>query len=153
MLLEKISNMKTQQYKNHVRYYAQHHFIFYPVIGLLLFIGIRGAWLAAANQWLWIMVTSLTVIIGWLSFMMRQRYALTCQNRIVRLELRLRYYQLTQQRLESIEDQLSFKQLSALRFAPDKEFVPLIQRTLNEGLSPDAIKQTIKDWLPDTMRV
>jgi hypothetical protein len=24
---------------------------------------------------------------------------------------------------------------------------------LKEGLSPDAIKQAIKDWLPDTMRV
>lgn len=99
------------------------------------------------------MVTLLTVVTGWLSFMMRQHYALTSQNRIVRLELRLRYYQLTQQRLESIENQLSFKQLAALRFAPDEEFVSLLQRTLSEGLSPDAIKQAIKNWLPDTMRV
>lgn len=145
--------MKTQQYKNHVRYYTPHHFIFYPVIGLVLFISIRGAWLDAANQWLWIVVTLLTLTTGWLSFMVRQHYALTCQNRIIRLELRLRYYQLTQQRLESLEDKLSFKQLAALRFASDEELVPLIRRTLNEGLSPDAIKQTIKDWLPDTMRV
>lgn len=71
----------------------------------------------------------------------------------MRLELRLRYYQLTQQRLESIEDQLSIKQLAALRFASDEEFVSLIQRTLSEGLSPDAIKQAVKHWLPDTMRV
>ncbi|HTN06038.1 DUF6526 family protein [Agriterribacter sp.] len=145
--------MKTQQYKNHVRYYPPHHFVFYPVIGLLLFISIRGICLDTANKWLWIMVTLLTVVTGWLSFMMRQHYALTSQNRIVRLELRLRYYQLTQQRLESIENQLSFKQLAALRFAPDEEFVSLLQRTLSEGLSPDAIKQAIKNWLPDTMRV
>ncbi len=145
--------MKTQQYSNHVRYYPPHHFVFYPVIILLLFISIRGIWLSTDNTWLWIMVGLLTLITGWLSFMMRQHYALTTQNRIVRLELRLRYYQLTQQRLESIENQLSFKQLAALRFASDEELVPLMQRVLSEGLSPDAIKQAVKNWLPDTMRV
>jgi hypothetical protein len=149
----KISNMKNQQYRNQVRYYPPHHFIFYPVIILLLFISIRGVWIDAANQWLWIMVTLLTVITGWLSFMVRQHYALTTQNRIVRLELRLRYYQLTQQRLENIEQQLSFRQLAALRFASNQELVPLIHRTLKEGLPPAAIKQAIKDWLPDAMRV
>lgn len=145
--------MKTQQFSNHVRYYPPHHFVFYPAVGLLLFIGIRGAWLDAANRWLWVMAAFLTFIIGWLSFMLRQHYALTCQNRLVRLELRLRYYQLTQQRLESIENQLSFKQLAALRFASDDELVPLMQRALKEGLSADAIKRAIKNWLPDTMRV
>lgn len=145
--------MKTQQYSNHVRYYPPHHFVFYPVIILLLFISIRGIWLSTDNTWLWIMVGLLTLITGWLSFMMRQHYALTTHNRIVRLELRLRYYQLTQQRLESIENQLSFKQLAALRFASDEELVPLMQRVLSEGLSPDAIKQAVKNWLPDTMRV
>ncbi|HRP56915.1 DUF6526 family protein [Agriterribacter sp.] len=145
--------MKTQQFSNHVRYYPPHHFIFYPVTGLLLFISIRGVWLDAANRWLWIMIALLAAVTGWLSFMMRQHYALTCQDRLVRLELRLRYYQLTQQRLENIEGRLSFKQLAALRFASDDELVPLMQRTLKEGLSPDAIKQAIKEWLPDTMRV
>lgn len=145
--------MSNQQYKNHVRYYVPHHFIFYPLTALLLFISIYGAWLNAASRLLWLMVICLVVVIGWLSFMLRQHYALTCQDRVVRLELRLRYYQLTQQRLESIENQLSFKQLAALRFASDDELVPLMQRTLTEGLSPDAIKRAVKNWLPDTMRV
>ncbi len=145
--------MSNQQYKNHVRYYVPHHFIFYPLTGLLLFISIYGAWLNVASRLLWLMVICLVVVIGWLSFMLRQHYALTCQDRVVRLELRLRYYQLTQQRLESIENQLSFKQLAALRFASDDELVPLMQRTLKEGLPPDATKRAIKNWLPDTMRV
>ncbi len=145
--------MKTQQYTNHVRYYPPHHFIFYPVVILLLFIGIRGIWLDDADKSLWVMATLLTTMTGWLSFMMRQHYALTCQNRIVRLEMRLRYYQLTQQRLENIEHRLSFNQLAALRFASDEELIPLIQRVLTEELSPDAIKQAIKNWQPDMMRV
>ncbi|MCC7524815.1 MAG: hypothetical protein IT250_08335 [Chitinophagaceae bacterium] len=145
--------MKTQQYNNHVRYYAPHHFIFYPVIVILVFICIRSAWLDTTNQGLWLMMALLVLLMGWLSWMMRQHYALTCQDRMVRLELRLRYYQLTQQRLESIEDGLSIEQLAALRFASDDELVELIQRALDEKLSPTGIKQAIKHWLPDSMRV
>lgn len=85
--------------------------------------------------------------------MMRQHYALTCQNRTVRLEMRLRYYQLTNQRLEPIEQRLTFGQLAALRFASDEELEPLLQRTLTEGLTPDQIKKSIKNWIPDNMRV
>lgn len=85
--------------------------------------------------------------------MMRQHYALICQNRIVRLEMRLRYYQLTQKRLEAIEDQLSFGQLAAVRFASDEEFVPLLEKAIREKLSPDEIKKAIKNWQPDYMRV
>lgn len=145
--------MNTQQYSNHVRYYTPHHFIFYPVVGLMLFIGVRGMMTDPVNRAFWLLVSALTLITGWLSFMMRQHYALVCQDRIVRLELRLRYYQLTRQRLEDIEAQLSFKQLAALRFASDDELVALVQRTLREGLSPKDIKKSVKNWLPDTMRV
>lgn len=98
-------------------------------------------------------MAALFLLIGWLSFMLRQHYSLTNQNRIVRLELRLRYYQLTHKRLEEIEAQLSFGQLAALRFASDEELVPLIQRAITEKLSPDAIKRAIVIWMPDEMRV
>ncbi|MFT3703252.1 MAG: DUF6526 family protein [Agriterribacter sp.] len=142
-----------QQYSNHVRYYVPHHFIFYPVITALLFITIRQAVNNTAERCIWIVISALIVIIGWLSFMLRQHYSLMVQNRIVRLEMRLRYYQLTNQRFEPIEQRLSFGQLAALRFASDEELEPLLQRTLTEGLTPDAIKKSIKNWVPDMMRV
>jgi hypothetical protein len=145
--------MEKQNFRNHVRYYPPHHFIFYPIITALFFIGIRGIMEHKIDRWEWIAITVLAFMISWLSFMTRQHYALTCQNRIVRLELRLRYYQLTNQRLEIIEDQLSFKQLAALRFASDEELVGLIKRTLEENLSPADIKRSINNWIADTMRV
>lgn len=145
--------MAEQNYKNHVRYYFAHHFIFYPIVLLMLFISIWGVLKDTDEKWLWMMVAALTFITGWLSFMVRQHYALITQNRIVRLEMRLRYYQLTQQRLETIEELLTFRQIAALRFAPDNELIALLQRTLKENLSPEDIKRAIIHWQPDYTRV
>lgn len=145
--------MEKQNFKNHIRYYPPHHFIFYPLVMAFIAIGIRGIIVHKHDQWEWILLTGLACMIAWLSFMVRQHYALLCQDRIVRLEMRLRYYQLTQQRLELVEHQLSFKQLAALRFASDEELPDLIQKTLAQDLSPAAIKKAIQYWVPDTMRV
>jgi hypothetical protein len=145
--------MSKQDYHNHVRYYPPHHFFFYPIILILLFISVREAIHQPGNRTIWIVVALLTVVIAWLSFMTRQHYALTLQNRVVRLEMRLRYYQITGQRLEPLEQRLSFMQMAALRFASDEELEPLFQRTLTEGLMPADIKKSIKNWTPDLMRV
>lgn len=145
--------MSKQNYHNHVRYYPPHHFFFYPIVFVLLFISVREAINQTGDKTIWIVIALLTVMITWLSFMTRQHYALTLQNRMVRLEMRLRYYQLTGQRLEPLEQRLSFRQIAALRFASDEELEPLLQRTLTEGLTPADIKKSIKNWTPDLMRV
>lgn len=118
--------MQNQQYKNHVRYYAPHHFLFYPAIAILLGVAVYKILTDTGSTSLWIMIAILIVVIGWLSFMMRQHYSLTLQNRIVRMEMRLRYFQVAGKRLESIENKISFGQLAALRFASDEELEPLI---------------------------
>jgi len=145
--------MKRQDYNNHSKYYYPHHFIFYPIVLALTIACIRQSLNHPEGCKEWIAISILFILLGWLSFMMRQHYSLTNQNRLVRLEMRLRYYQLTQKRLEDIEPDLSFSQLAALRFAPDDELPALVQQTLDNKLSPDAIKRSIKNWLPDTMRV
>lgn len=145
--------MKKQNYSNHTRYYVPHHFIFYPLI-FALFMVCGSCIFLFPDRWVeWSCITALVLFMGWLSFMLRQHYALGNQNRIVRLELRLRYYQLTHKRFEEIEQRLSFSQLAALRFASDEELLVLIQRTVDEDLSPTAIKRSIINWLPDNMRV
>jgi hypothetical protein len=92
-------------------------------------------------------------LIGWLSFMTRQHYALTVQNRVVRLEMRLRYFELTGKRFEPYETELGFDRIAALRFASDPELPDLLVRALSENLSAKAIKQAVKNWVPDNMRV
>ncbi len=144
--------MSDQNYKNHIRYYTPHHLVFYPVMLVLMGICAYYAAQDEANRVVFMLMGFICFAITWLSFMLRQHYALGNQNRIVRLEMRLRYYQLTHTRLEEYENKLSFGQIAALRFASDAELPSLLQRAVTEHLSPDEIKKAITDWQPDEMR-
>jgi hypothetical protein len=145
--------MEPQNYKNHIRYYTQHHFVFYPVAGAIFGACVAFGFKSEEYKLLWFTMALIVILMIWLSFMLRQHYALGNQNRIARIEMRFRYYRLTQKRLEDIEQQLSFSQLLALRFASDEELVHLIDRAIKEDLTPDEIKRSIKNWLPDYMRL
>ena len=145
--------MAKQNYSNHAKYYIPHHFIFYPVSAILTGLSIYFAIKFPDRQLEWLMFAAVILLIAWLSFMMRQHYALTPQNRIIRLEMRLRYFQLYGKRFEPIEAKLKFKQIAALRFASDEELPLLLERTLQENLSARSIKKLITDWQGDHMRV
>ncbi|MUV03431.1 hypothetical protein GN157_06895 [Flavobacterium rakeshii] len=141
-----------QNFKNHIRYYAPHHFIFYPVMLLVMGFCV-GRSLDNENRLIWIFLFLAFLSVTLLSFMLRQHYALTLQDRIVLQELRYRYFATTGQRLEPYEDKLSKGQLFALRFAPDEEMPALLEKAIAENLDPKAIKQSIKHWKPDNQRV
>lgn len=142
-----------QNYNNHIRYYPPHHFVFYPVMIAMLIVAAYQAWSNEGERLLWIFLSAVVAVITWLAFMLRQHYALTLQNRIVIGELRYRYFVLTGQRLEPLEKELSEGQLFALRFAPDEELAPLIQKAIAENLSADAIKKSVQNWKADNRRV
>lgn len=145
--------MKQQNYNNHIQLYPPHHFIFLPLNMILLVASVVCIFKFPERQFEFVALSVVLFLILYLAIMLRQHYALGNQNRIVRLEMRLRYYQLTQKRFEPLEQQLSFNQIAALRFASDEELLGLIQRAINESLSPKDIKQRIKNWTPDYMRV
>jgi len=142
-----------QNYKNHVRYYAPHHFIFLPLIFLLVCFNVYKVFTVAENSGVWRMLALLSFCILYLAVMLRQHYALGNQNRIIRIEFRLRYFELFGKNSLEVEKQLSFGQIAALRFAPDEEFKTLLDRTLNENLNSKEIKQSIRNWQADYMRV
>jgi hypothetical protein len=52
-----------------------------------------------------------------------------------------------------LDPRLTIGQIISLRFATDEEFPALCERTLQEKLSPDAIKRAIKTWKADYDRV
>ncbi|MFV8351706.1 DUF6526 family protein [Flavobacterium sp. XS1P32] len=144
--------MKTQSYKNHIRFYPPHHFIYYPIILAFLSFSIYFAF-TTEDVIVWSFLSAIFVVLFCLAFMLRQHYALTLQNRIVRLELRYRYLATTAERFEKFENQLNDDQIFALRFAPDEELQNLVVRTLNENLTGKDIKKAIINWKADHERV
>ncbi|MCM0667599.1 DUF6526 family protein [Flavobacterium tyrosinilyticum] len=144
--------MKIQTYYNHIRFYTPHHFIYYPILILFLATSIYLA-VTTEDHLIWIFISVAFVFLFALAYMLRQHYALTLQNRIVRLEMRYRYFTLTGKRFEEFEYKLTDDQIFALRFAPDNELVPLVEDTLKNSLTGDAIKKAIVHWKADYHRV
>ena len=76
-------------------------------------------------------------------------FALTLQNRIIRLEMQVRLARLGRERDLA---RLALPQLIALRFASDAELPALVDRTITEQLPPDQIKRAVTDWQADFLR-
>jgi hypothetical protein len=144
--------MKIQTYYNHIRFYTPHHFVYYPVLTLFLASSVYFAF-TTKDYIIWTFISVVFVFLFCLAFMLRQHYALILQNRIVRLEMRYRYFTLTGKRLEEFEHKLTDDQIFALRFAPDDEFLPLLEDALKNNLTGDAIKKAIVHWRADYNRV
>lgn len=142
-----------QTYKNHIRYYAPHHFILLPLLIIMTVVGVVKAIGGPTHQLAWTLFALLSFCILYLAVMVRQHYALGNQDRIVRLEFRLRYFEIFGQSAQEVEKKLRFGQIAALRFADDAIFKALLKKALEEGLSSQAIKKSIPDWQPDYMRV
>lgn len=142
-----------QDYKNHVRIYGPHHLGFLPASIAFTIATAVKAGKSRRNGLLWGAVSGLGFLTTYLGIMTRQHYALTLQDRIVRLEMRLRYYQLTGNRLEPLEEAMGFKRIAALRFASDEQLTSLIDRVFAEGIDAEEIKRAITNWQADDMRV
>jgi hypothetical protein len=80
-------------------------------------------------------------------------YALKLQNRIILNEMRNRYFHLTGKTFDEKERELRLGQIIALRFASDAELLNLMDRAIAEKITAKEIKQQIKNWKGDYLRV
>ena len=145
--------MTQQHYGNHKKYYAPHHFILLPLLGIACGFAFYKSYMDEAGRLPWLLFGVACFFMLYMAILLRQHYALGNQNRIIRLEFRLRYFELYGRSAAATEKQLSFGQIAALRFAGDEEFKTLLDRAIHENLSPDAIKRAVKNWQADNMRV
>ena len=144
--------MQNQNYQNHRKFYAPHHFVYLPLLGFLLGLGVYKM-INENDQLSWILFSIVIFLLIYLAFMVRQHYALGNQNRIIRLEFKQRYFEIFNKRSDEIAKKLNFGQIAALRFAYDDEFKMLLNRALNENISGDEIKKSITKWRADHHRV
>jgi hypothetical protein len=143
--------MSEQNFKNHVRLVPPFHFFVLPVLAINLvwsLFRLRSA--GFTFQGIFSVVLALALI---LLALHARLFALSVQNRLIRLEERLRYERVLPEELRWRADELTLDQFVSLRFASDEELPKLMQKVLDEKMTKrKAIKQLIKKWRPDYLR-
>jgi hypothetical protein len=140
-----------QNFKNHTKYVPVYHlvltaFVLTGTIGAVINLSnsLHNENLYSASL---ILVLFLAAI---LMFWYMRQFPLKAQDRAIRAEENLRYFSLTGKLLP---EQLRISQIVALRFAPDQEFLTLVDSALKENLTPKEIKAAIKAWKADHNRL
>ena len=144
--------MEEQNYSNHRRYVPAYHYV---LTGLLT-VGLIASLINVFRHkpyhggFLSSILVVLLFICAFLTMTLFRTFSLKAQDRAVRAEEGLRYFILTR---KPIDSRINIRQIAALRFAPDDELIPLVERTIAENLSPDEIKKAVKNWRSDHHRV
>lgn len=142
--------MPDQTYATHRRFDPAFHFVGLPLVLAFLVISILLLWkqpsLASAGQLLLAVTLALT-------FLKTRLYAITVQDRIIRLEETLRMQRLLPEDLKARIPELQRDQFVGLRFAADGELADRVREALTEHLGNEAIKKRIKTWRGDFFRV
>lgn len=141
---------KVQNFENHGKTVPMFHFFVLPVLVINIVSAIvRLVRYPNVGNGIWLLVT---VALLFLAFNIRM-FALTVQDRVIRLEMRLRLQQLLPQDLKARIPEFTVNQLVALRFAGDAELPELARKVLDEKLNDrKAIKKLIRNWQPDYLR-
>lgn len=142
---------KTQQsFEHHAQWTPIYHFVASPLVLVYTIYKIVEFVQAPGSTTAWEAAFAIGVMATvWSARIM----ALTVQNRVVRLEMRLRLRELLSADLAKRIPELTTRQLIALRFASDAELPALVERTLKgEFANGKAIKAAVKDWQADFLR-
>jgi hypothetical protein len=145
--------MKTQNFGNHTRYNPLHHFVLTPLTTIFFGWTIAKMDFSSQDTTLESIFLFIGAFVLVLLPLIARMYALTLQNRIIINEMRNRYFHLTGKPFKEKEKELRLGQIIGLRFASDEELLDLIDRAIAEKLTSKEIKQQIKNWRGDYLRV
>jgi hypothetical protein len=139
-----------QSFKNHAKIIPVYHYFALPVAA------INAVWLVYRALTRPSADTAIAALMGLalaLMFLLARIFALTVQDRVIRLEMRLRLRETLPADLQPRIGEFSRNQLVALRFASDAELPVLARRVLDERLEDrKAIKLLIQSWQADHLR-
>lgn len=141
---------KAQNFKNHVKLVPLFHFFVLPVFGIHFVWSIVRC-VRFFSAW---SVEQALLALAFIGLALSLRLmALTVQDRVIRLEMRLRLQQALPAEVRARIPEFSVSQLVALRFASDGELPALARKVLDEKLNDrKAIKKMIQKWEPDYLR-
>ncbi len=142
--------MAEQSFQKHARWLPAFHFFAAPVLLVNVINEIRHAWMDPSQHYLWQVVVAAALLT--VAFLGRIQ-ALTVQDRLIRLEMRLRLRGLLPPDLQPNIEALTHRQLVALRFASDAEMAELVRDVVAGKLATSKdIKGRIKSWQADWLR-
>ena len=137
-----------QNLQNHARYVPLYHFVLFAILVANLVYAVIRLWHFDVHSLFQFLVAVALVLITWFA----RAFALTVQDRVIRLELRLRLQSLAPD-LTARFDQLAVGQMTALRFAGDDELPALTRDVLDGKLVGSAdIKKRVQHWRADHLR-
>jgi hypothetical protein len=139
-----------QTYENHARFVPMYHLVAGPILLInFLWCAYRAFTRAGPDSAIALLLSVALIIM----YLFARAFALTVQDRVIRLEMRLRLRELLPADLAPRLPEFTRGQLVALRFASDAELPALARRVLDERLTDrKAIKQLVRDWQADTLR-
>jgi len=140
----------TQSFQRHARWVPPFHFVVLPILLINL---IWSLWQAfKAFSW----PTLLAALVAFALFgvaIYARTFALSVQDRVIRLEMRLRLERLLSSDLHPRIPGLSVEQLVGLRFAGDDELPTLVREVLEKNITArKEIKRRIRNWQADHQR-
>ena len=141
---------KVQSFENHARFLPPFHFFVAPVllinVGWSIYQVIHALSVGTAIN---LLVALALMVLAFVARIM----ALTVQDRLIRLEMRLRMKELLPGDLAGRIPEFSVSQLVSLRFAGDRELPELARKVLQDKITDrKTIKKMIRDWQPDFLR-
>jgi len=145
-----VAEQKIQKFENHVRVVPAYHMF---VFGVFL---INFVWRLVQLKDGITFGSIMNVLMGaafLVIFFYARIFALTVQDRVIRLEMRLRMERLLPPDLRARISEFTVPQLVALRFAGDEELLLLARQVLEEKLNDrKTIKRRVKNWQADFLR-
>jgi hypothetical protein len=143
-------NGDTQSFQRHTRWVPPFHFVVLPILLVNL---IWSLWqVFKAFSW----PTVLAALVAFALFgiaIYARNFALSVQDRVIRLEMRLRLERLLSPDLHGRIPGLTVEQLVGLRFAGDDELPALVREVLEKNITArKEIKRRIRNWQADHQR-
>ncbi len=140
-----------QSFAHHTKWVPGFHFFVMPVLLLNLFWSIYRCWRAGFTADTFIAI--LTAVALLLLMLYARLFALTVQDRVIRLEERLRLEKLLPEDLKPRIGEFTREQLMGMRFASDGELPGLARKVLTDKVADrKSIKQMVQNWRADHLR-
>ena len=142
--------MAEQTYSNHVRFFPPFHFFVAPVLLINVIVTGYHAYTAPSAFGVWELIVAIALM---MLALVARVMAISVQDRVIRLEMRLRMRELLPADLQARIPEITREQCVGLRFASDAELPALVRKVLaGELKTTKEIKKQVGQWQADYLR-